>query len=873
MSDRYRFGPFDLDAAEHSLSAGGRPVVLTGRAFDTLLYLVRHPGRLVARDELIAAVWGDTIVEEGNLHWTISVVRRALAQESAEPWIETARGLGYRFVAPVEEITRLPEPPAAAVPQALPGSRARRWLAAGLAALLVLAIAWTVAGRRRDAAVSEDGSLAVVGFRNLAPRDADGWVGTALTELVAADLGRGGALRLVPGDDVASMRRDLGLQLQGPMGRTELTQIRHHLGSEWVVVGSYLLLQGQDPPLRVDALLRATATGETRAAVSRRGRKEDLFRLSDSLANDLRRALGEPAGSPAGDDEARGVMPATPAAQRLYSEGLERLHRMDARAAAERLEAAVKAEPEFAGAWLALARASVLLGAGRRAQDAALQAFERSNGLPERQRLAAEATYLDIAGRREESAGRLRRLYDLSRHAFEDGLVLVEGQARAGQTREALATVAELRREHPAASDDARLNLLEADTYLWMDDYRAELAAAQRAVAAARRQGMVQVEIRALHFLAIARLRTGTSAECGRALEESTLARRKAEALGEDVLLGGAMLDLGTILANCGKPAESGQVNEEALALFRRIGAYGKTPALLFNLGNARLNEGDLLAADRLMTEALDTCRKHSLLCRERFLHPVGVNRLHRGELAEARRMIEEGIRLNLELGNRSRVAEARSFLPDLAAWSGDLAQAVALQRQVLALRQEIGIPRGIAWARSDLAAWLAEAGRGAEALEQARQAVAMAGEQGVPTLSACSRASLAFADLAAGHLAAADRESAQALALLHPPSHPFCSFLIWRVRAQVLLDSGQLDAAATSIDEGLDLARRSGFVTYELMGRLLRAELAQKRGRSEEARQLADDLAAEARAKGFGLIAQRCAGLAGPDAGGTGSP
>ena len=102
MSDRYRFGPFELDATEYSLLTQGRPVALTRRAFDTLLYLVRHPGRLVTRDELIAAVWGETIVEEGNLHWTISAVRKALAQESAETWIETVRGLGYRFLGTVE---------------------------------------------------------------------------------------------------------------------------------------------------------------------------------------------------------------------------------------------------------------------------------------------------------------------------------------------------------------------------------------------------------------------------------------------------------------------------------------------------------------------------------------------------------------------------------------------------------------------------------------------------------------------------------------------------------------------------------------------------------------------------------------------------
>ncbi|HBL30755.1 MAG TPA: hypothetical protein DD490_28300, partial [Acidobacteria bacterium] len=59
----------------------------------------------------------------------------------------------------------------------------------------------------------------------------------------------------------------------------------------------------------------------------------------------------------------------------------------------------------------------------------------------------------------------------------------------------------------------------------------------------------------------------------------------------------------------------------------------GKTAPLLYNLGGIRLDEGDLLGADRLMREAFETCRAHGLACEERFLHPLGVNRLHRGEL------------------------------------------------------------------------------------------------------------------------------------------------------------------------------------------------------------------------------------------------
>src|SRR5436309_7017828 len=327
MSDRYRFGPFELDASEHSLQVEGRPVALTKRAFDTLLYLVRHPGRLVTRDELIAAVWGDTIVEEGNLHWTISAVRKALAQESEESRIETVRGLGYRFLAPVEVLGE-------AAPASLPGLPRRHprrlWLAAGLAALLIAGLLWMMVGWLDSAAASRTPGVAVVGFRNLSPGGAGEWMGTALTEMLAADLGHGGSLRLVSSDDVASMRRDLGLGMAGALGPAELDQIRRRLGSEWVVTGSYLLLEGQDQPLRVDVLLRHTGTGETRIAVTRRGRQKDLFTLADSLAGELRQALGKPAGQETGQAEARSAMPASLEAQRLYAEGLERLQRRDA---------------------------------------------------------------------------------------------------------------------------------------------------------------------------------------------------------------------------------------------------------------------------------------------------------------------------------------------------------------------------------------------------------------------------------------------------------------------------------------------------------------------------------------------------------------
>jgi Tol biopolymer transport system component/DNA-binding winged helix-turn-helix (wHTH) protein len=101
----YDFGPFRLDSAERLLLREGRPVALTPKAFDLLLYLVQRPGRLVDKHVLMTALWPDAVVEETNLAYTVSAIRRALGDgQDGEQIIQTVPTRGYRFVAPVHEL-------------------------------------------------------------------------------------------------------------------------------------------------------------------------------------------------------------------------------------------------------------------------------------------------------------------------------------------------------------------------------------------------------------------------------------------------------------------------------------------------------------------------------------------------------------------------------------------------------------------------------------------------------------------------------------------------------------------------------------------------------------------------------------------------
>ena len=122
----YEFGDFRLDAARRLLTGrDGRPVPLTPKPFETLLYLVEHGGTVLDKDELLRAVWPDTAVEENNLSQCISQLRRALGEKPGQHrYIVTVSGRGFRFVAPVSVSTDGQASAGAATPS--PGPEAER---------------------------------------------------------------------------------------------------------------------------------------------------------------------------------------------------------------------------------------------------------------------------------------------------------------------------------------------------------------------------------------------------------------------------------------------------------------------------------------------------------------------------------------------------------------------------------------------------------------------------------------------------------------------------------------------------------------------------------------------------------------------------
>jgi DNA-binding winged helix-turn-helix (wHTH) protein/TolB-like protein len=239
----YEFGPFRYDAGQRLLFRGGDLVPLVPKALETLHVLLERRGSVVEKSELMKLVWPDTNVEDVGLARNISLLRKALEDESEEnPYIETIPRRGYRFAAQVSTS----EP----VDARQRSTRRWRWFI-----LLVLAV---IAGAfvyyqfyvpsRYLPKGNRSASLAVVPFECLCPGMDGGRFSQGFNEVLVADLSKLSGVQVVSPSTVRRHQR-MGVSM-GLMGRL--------LGLEVLIEGT---VQKLDERLRITARLVDVHTG------------------------------------------------------------------------------------------------------------------------------------------------------------------------------------------------------------------------------------------------------------------------------------------------------------------------------------------------------------------------------------------------------------------------------------------------------------------------------------------------------------------------------------------------------------------------------------------------------------------------------------
>jgi TolB-like protein/tetratricopeptide (TPR) repeat protein len=103
-SPGYEFGPYRLDTVGRSLECRGEVIALPPKAVEVLAELVKRPGEVVAKKELLETVWPEAFVEEANLNQMVFVLRRAIESTNGSEYITTVPRRGYRFRGTVRRV-------------------------------------------------------------------------------------------------------------------------------------------------------------------------------------------------------------------------------------------------------------------------------------------------------------------------------------------------------------------------------------------------------------------------------------------------------------------------------------------------------------------------------------------------------------------------------------------------------------------------------------------------------------------------------------------------------------------------------------------------------------------------------------------------
>lgn len=395
---------FDLVARELR-DQQGNPVTLRSQSAEVLAHLAQNLGQVIAKDDLIAAIWPDTFVTDDSLVQCITDIRRALGGDQ-RGMVQTHPRKGYRLV-----VSSPSEVPATWSPHRRARIAAVMLAAAALLGLLAASVWFLPLGDP----VTRKPSIAVLPFDNLGGDAATGRLASGLTEDIITDLARFPEVDVVARNSTAQFA-----------GGADVRKIGEILDVAFVLEGS---IQRSGDQVRLTAQLIDAADG-THVWSERWDRPaEDLFMVQTEIADQVANRIGGGAGlvQTAGREAARRKRPQSLSAYELYllgTEAIEKFTPEDNARAIHLLTQAVEIDPGFARAWIELSHAHGLAegfgGDAAAARTAAMAAAERAVLLDP---LDAEAHV--VVGIQLSGAGDFTR----AEAAFETALELSPGSA------------------------------------------------------------------------------------------------------------------------------------------------------------------------------------------------------------------------------------------------------------------------------------------------------------------------------------------------------------------------------------------------------------------------------------------------------------
>ncbi len=933
----YRFVDCELDPQERRLLAHGHPVTLTPKVFDTLVLLVERAGRAVSKDELMTALWPRGFVDESNLTKHIWLIRKALGDREHEAkYIETVAKVGYRFVAPVRCVQIHTDAHAAAllshspqasdrdeavVPMQAPAVTpvdargldsaslpvAPRWRLRGDirvvivgAAVATLLLIFLIPRRTMETAESPQSSagdaIAIVEFSNLSQNPKDAWLGPALEEMLATEVGVDGRLQVVADELVRTARVGLAAPTAGGYAPQSLATLRKRLNASFVLSGGYLVSGSADTPqLRLDLWLQSTRDETVHANFARNGALAELPKLVADAGTQLRGKLGIAGIEAQSLHLTANAQPPSAEVARRLGYALDALHKFDPARARDELLDAVAQAPGYAPAYAYLARAWSSLGYKAKALAAAEQAAVHAENLPDEQRAEIDAQLHAAQFDWPKTVDAYARLVELRPQNSDYRLQLIDALLAAGKPVDAEAAMIELRKL-PGANDDARVELASAKIAADRDDTVGVVDHAKRALVLAQSHEQAGL-------VAAAELQLGIeTSDAGPGSDGESLLRRAAadyQRIGNPHGEAQARQNLANRLLDANRLQEAREEYQRAMVTYQGIGDLGGVAAIYANVSRMLWTSGDRDGAETALRHALDLRRETADL-RGQAWALTGLATLKSDESAsdEVADMYRQAIALDEQAGDHGHHVFALAQLADVLRVRGDLLQAQETceksETEAAALNDHGGAALTAAFEcgqvaldRGDVDAAVARFGSALTAArrlsdpavqvnsEMALAQIDMAHQQwqvararlmdafevsrhaGLSTGEADAEASLALCEQALGDAAAREKAAANTRELLKGISERGETFEVRIALAELDGLTGNRDAALASLRELAADAQERQWVEWSLDARLSAVNVLGKADDSAAAK-MRGELETDARKYGFGWVVMR---------------
>jgi TolB-like protein/Tfp pilus assembly protein PilF len=271
---RFSFGKYQLDTKARSLLRHGRRVSVEPKVFDVLAYLIEQRERVVPQDELLGLLWPGVSVSPAALSQTVHRARQAVGDDGEQQRVlRTEYGHGFRFVAEVSVVSA-----AEAVPLMPSHSRSRLAAAAGVAALLLVAVVAWLLNQPTPAPLPGQPSIAVLPFVNMSGDPEHEYFSDGITEELIHTLTAVEGIRVV-GRTSSFFFKEKDMDLR-TIGET--------LGVSNLLEGS---VRRSGPRLRITAQLVSAADGLHLWSNSYDRELADIFAIQEEIAGHIAQAL------------------------------------------------------------------------------------------------------------------------------------------------------------------------------------------------------------------------------------------------------------------------------------------------------------------------------------------------------------------------------------------------------------------------------------------------------------------------------------------------------------------------------------------------------------------------------------------------------